>query len=53
MDLTQLAEQTRALVLDILHQSAIGEGQIFVLGLSTSEVVGGRIGKNSNPCSIS
>ena len=48
MDLTQLAEQTRALALDILHQSAIGEGQIFVLGLSTSEVVGGRIGKNSN-----
>ena len=48
MDLTQLAEQTRALALDILHQSAIGEGQIFVLGLSTSEVIGGRIGKNSN-----
>ena len=39
MDLTQLAEQTRALALDILHQSAIGEGQIFVLGLSTSEVI--------------
>ena len=48
MNLTQLAEQTRALALDILHQSAIGEGQIFVLGLSTSEVIGGRIGKNSN-----
>ena len=48
MDLAQLAEQTRALALDILHQSAIGEGQIFVLGLSTSEVIGGRIGKNSN-----
>ena len=48
MDLQVLAAQTKELTQDILHQSAIGAGQIFVLGLSTSEVAGGHIGKNSN-----
>ncbi|MGT2934170.1 TIGR01440 family protein [Streptococcus catagoni] len=48
MDLKLLEEQTSAILRDILDRSAIQEGQIFVLGLSSSEVIGGRIGKNSS-----
>lgn len=48
MDLIQLAEETRQIVSDILDRSAIKKGQIFVLGLSSSEVAGGVIGKNSS-----
>ena len=33
---------------DILSQSSLQKGDIFVLGCSTSEVVGGHIGKQSN-----
>lgn len=48
MNLVELAKQTRAILLDILERSAIRPGQIFVLGLSSSEVAGGVIGKNSS-----
>lgn len=48
MDFEQLAKATRVLVDDILERSAIRAGQIFVLGLSSSEVAGGIIGKNSS-----
>ncbi|RRD31412.1 TIGR01440 family protein [Streptococcus minor] len=48
MNLVELAKQTRAIILDILERSAIRPGQIFVLGLSSSEVAGGVIGKNSS-----
>ncbi|MET3558818.1 uncharacterized protein (TIGR01440 family) [Streptococcus rupicaprae] len=48
MNLEQLETETRALVLDLLERSRIAKGQIFVLGLSSSEVVGGTIGKNSS-----
>ncbi|WP_394404600.1 TIGR01440 family protein [Streptococcus sp. 20-1249] len=48
MDLRLLAEQTRTIVVDIIERSAIKKGQIFVLGLSSSEVAGGLIGKNSS-----
>lgn len=33
---------------ELLEVSGLGEGDLFVLGGSTSEVVGGRIGKNSS-----
>lgn len=33
---------------DILDRSGIKKGQLFVLGLSSSEVLGGRIGQNSS-----
>lgn len=46
MDLRALANQTRVIVDDIIERSAIKKGQIFVLGLSSSEVAGGLIGKN-------
>ncbi|WP_019776895.1 DUF436 family protein, partial [Streptococcus sobrinus] len=48
MDLQNLEKETRAIVRDILERSAIKQGQIFVLGLSSSEVAGGRIGQNSS-----
>lgn len=48
MNLIELEKQTRAIILDILERSAIRPGQIFVLGLSSSEVAGGVIGKNSS-----
>lgn len=43
-----LEEQTRQILLDVVERSAIRKGQIFVLGLSSSEVAGGQIGKNSS-----
>lgn len=48
MNLQELEKQTRAIVIDIVERSAIKKGQIFVLGLSSSEVAGGLIGKNSS-----
>lgn len=48
MNLQELEKQTRAIVTDIVERSAIKKGQIFVLGLSSSEVAGGLIGKNSS-----
>ncbi|EHI68831.1 TIGR01440 family protein [Streptococcus ictaluri] len=48
MDLMALKEQTQAIISDILDRSAIQKNQLFVLGLSSSEVAGGLIGKNSN-----
>ena len=41
MDLQALETQTRAILVDIIERSAIKKGQIFVLGLSSSEVAGG------------
>ena len=48
MKLVDIKDQTRAILLDILERSAIRPGQIFVLGLSSSEVAGGVIGKSSS-----
>lgn len=48
MDLDVLREETTALVSDVVARSGIRSGQLFVLGLSSSEVVGGIIGKASN-----
>lgn len=48
MDLQNLEAQTREIVVDILERSAIKAGQVFVLGLSSSEVAGGTIGKASS-----
>ena len=46
--LLDLEEKTRVLVEDIVERSAIKRGAIFVLGLSSSEVAGGTIGKASS-----
>ncbi|BCK46943.1 TIGR01440 family protein [Streptococcus dysgalactiae subsp. equisimilis] len=48
MNLQDLEEQTRAIVSDIIERSAIKPGQVFVLGLSSSEIIGGRIGQQSS-----
>ena len=48
MDLAKIGAGTRQIVLDVLHKAALVEGDIFVLGLSSSEVVGGHIGQNSS-----
>lgn len=48
MDMKVLKEQTVAIVEEVLELSQIQKGQLFVLGLSTSEVIGGRIGNHSN-----
>ncbi|MXQ49066.1 TIGR01440 family protein [Streptococcus pneumoniae] len=48
MDIKTLAEDTQKIVIDIIDRSAIRKGQLFVLGLSSSEVLGGSIGQNSS-----
>lgn len=48
MNLEELAVQTRQILLDVLEKAQVKPGQIFVLGLSSSEVVGGHIGQNSS-----
>ena len=48
MDLQLLKEQTQEIVCDILDKSALRAGSIFVLGLSSSEVLGSVIGQNSS-----
>ena len=48
MDLGKLERESRKITADIIERSAVKKGQIFVLGLSSSEVAGGLIGKNSN-----
>lgn len=48
MDLEKIGSDTRQIVLDVLDKAALVEGDIFVLGLSSSEVVGGHIGQSSS-----
>ena len=39
---------TRQIVEDVLEKAGLREGSLFVLGLSSSEVLGGHIGKESS-----
>lgn len=48
MELQQLQADTQALVLDIIEKAGLKAGQVFVLGLSSSEVLGQSIGKGSS-----
>ena len=45
-----IASEARAAVLELCEKANLKEGSIFVVGCSTSEVAGGSIGKDSNPC---
>ena len=45
MDLEQLKKDTKEILVDVLGKSRLRQGQILVLGMSSSEVAGGRIGK--------
>ncbi|MDO1600032.1 TIGR01440 family protein [Enterococcus faecium] len=44
----ELKDQLTEIVNDILAEARLKKGDLFVLGCSTSEVVGGHIGKNSS-----
>lgn len=46
--LETLQQDLTEITLDIIEKSGIKKGEIFVLGCSSSEVVGGVIGKNSS-----
>lgn len=48
MDLEKLKEETQIIIDDVLKQTEIKSGQVFVLGLSSSEVNGGLIGHASS-----
>ena len=48
MDLDKIGEETRQILQDVLDKASLDEGDIFVLGLSSSEVIGGHIGRNSS-----
>ena len=48
MELEKLREDTRQLVEEVVEKSGLKSGDIFVLGLSTSEVAGERIGQASS-----
>lgn len=45
MDLEQLKKDTGLILFDVLDKANLRQGQILVLGLSSSEVAGGKIGK--------
>ncbi|GBG95909.1 TIGR01440 family protein [Lactococcus termiticola] len=48
MDLQKIKDDTKIIIEDIIDRSGIKAGQLFVLGLSSSEVNGGLIGKASS-----
>ncbi|MDR2832900.1 MAG: TIGR01440 family protein [Streptococcaceae bacterium] len=48
MSMEQIKIDTKLIMEDILKKSGITKGEIFVVGLSSSEVIGGVIGKNSS-----
>ena len=48
MDLDKIGAETRQILQDVLDKASLDEGDIFVLGLSSSEVIGGHIGRNSS-----
>ena len=43
-DLEQLRQQMHAVLSDFQEQASLEAGQLFVIGCSTSEVIGSRIG---------
>ncbi|MBJ8349943.1 TIGR01440 family protein [Streptococcus zalophi] len=48
MDLQELKKETQKISLDIIERSQIRSGQLFVLGLSSSEILGHHIGTTSS-----
>ena len=42
-------EQTKAVIEELCNKAKLNDGDIVVVGCSTSEVVGAKIGTNSNP----
>lgn len=48
LDFEQITEQARTAVLELLEAANLRSGDIFVVGCSSSEVLGGHIGKASS-----
>ena len=48
MDKSRIETETQQVTEDILKKAGLHEGSLFVLGLSSSEVLGGQIGKESS-----
>jgi len=48
INVKQLTDDLTNIIEDVIEQSHINEGDIFVLGCSSSEIVGGVIGKQSS-----
>ena len=48
MDQEHLQKEVEEILEDVLTKASLHEGALFVLGLSSSEVIGGRIGKDSS-----
>lgn len=48
MDLAKIVADTRLIATDVLDKAGLASGDIFVLGLSSSEVIGGHIGQDSS-----
>ena len=48
MEMSVIARQAAQAVTELLEQANLQPGQILVVGCSSSEIVGGHIGKNSS-----
>ena len=48
MDQVRIKREVEEILEDVLAKACLHEGSIFVLGLSSSEVIGGHIGKASS-----
>ena len=48
MDQVRIQREVEEILEDVLAKACLHEGSIFVLGLSSSEVIGGHIGKASS-----
>jgi len=48
MELTEITRASRQAVTELLDAAHLQSGDLFVVGCSSSEIVGGRIGKNSS-----
>lgn len=48
LDLNQVKQDVITIAEDVLEKTNLQEGDIFVIGSSSSEVIGGVIGKNSS-----
>ena len=49
MELSMLTEQARTALLELLGTAALEAGDLFVVGCSSSEVIGEKIGSHSSP----
>lgn len=48
IDLSKLEKDSKKIIEELIKRANLTEGKLLVIGCSTSEVVGGQIGKNSN-----